>query len=73
MACEQTFLILGASGDLTSRLLLPGLASLVDADQTGDILLIGSAVDDLSEKEWQDKVRRSIRAAGEAGERHGFV
>jgi len=63
LAPGQTFLILGASGDLTSRLLLPGLASLVDAGQTGEILLVGSSVDDWSEEQWRGRVRESLDAA----------
>ncbi|HNC05790.1 MAG TPA: hypothetical protein PLS38_05750, partial [Solirubrobacterales bacterium] len=69
MAHRQTFLILGASGDLTSRLLLPGLASLVDAGQTGDLLLVGSSVDEWSQEEWRDRVRNSLEKSGGAGER----
>ncbi|HNC15816.1 MAG TPA: hypothetical protein PLV77_07945, partial [Solirubrobacterales bacterium] len=68
MAHRQTFLILGASGDLTSRLLLPGLASLVDAGQTGDLLLVGSSVDEWSQEEWRDRVRNSLEKSGGAGE-----
>ena len=66
MAHEQTFLILGATGDLTARLLLPGLASLVDSGGAGDLLLVGSSNQDLGDEEWQAKVRES--AAGSGGE-----
>ncbi|MFN8142608.1 MAG: glucose-6-phosphate dehydrogenase [Solirubrobacterales bacterium] len=69
MAHRQTFLILGASGDLTSRLLLPGLASLLDAGQTGDLLLVGSSVDEWSQEEWRDRVRNSLERSEGAGER----
>jgi len=65
---RQTFLILGASGDLTARLLLPGLASLVESGQAGDVLLVGSSVEDWSDAEWRDRVRDSFREAGAAGE-----
>ena len=69
MAHEQTIVILGASGDLTSRLLLPGLASLVDSGHTGDLLLIGSSVDDWSQEDWRERVRGSIGTLGEPGEK----
>lgn len=69
MAHEQTIVTLGASGDLTSRLLLPGLASLVDSGHTGDLLLIGSSVDDWSQEDWRERVRGSIGTLGEPGEK----
>lgn len=38
----QTLLILGARGDLTARLLLPGLGVLVAASSLDGLYLIGS-------------------------------
>ncbi len=66
MPHDQTFLILGASGDLTARLLLPGLASLADSGQSGDLLLIGSSRVDMDEEEWRGLVRDSVGAGGDA-------
>ncbi|PPF78939.1 glucose-6-phosphate dehydrogenase [Subtercola sp. Z020] len=57
-----TLLILGASGDLTERLLLPGLGSLieggVDADReaVSGLRLIGSGRSPRSKEEWQKTV-----------------
>lgn len=39
----ETLIILGAGGDLTSRLLLPGLASFLTSDEAQSLALIGSA------------------------------
>lgn len=68
MAREQTFVILGASGDLTSRLLLPGLASLVDAGLADDLLLVGSSVDEWTDDQWRERVRTSFESGGSPGE-----
>ena len=46
----QTLVVLGASGDLTARLLLPGLGGLVAAGAGGDLALIGS-----DRVEWDDE------------------
>jgi len=40
---KQTLLILGATGDLTARLLLPGLGALVASGGGAQLLLVGSA------------------------------
>ena len=39
----QTLLILGASGDLTARLLLPGLGGLLATGSVGELQLVGGA------------------------------
>ncbi|HJE59815.1 MAG TPA: glucose-6-phosphate dehydrogenase, partial [Nocardiopsis listeri] len=52
----QTLIILGAQGDLTERLLLPGLGTLVAADSLGDLLLIGSGQGEGTDRRWQEKV-----------------
>jgi len=62
----QTLLILGASGDLTARLLLPGLGRLVDAGGVGDLTLLGSGTDDWDDGTWRDRVRESFGTVGEA-------
>ena len=48
---RQTLLILGASGDLTARLLLPGLGRLVAAGGPAGLSLLGSGAQD-----WDDEV-----------------
>ena len=42
----RTLVILGASGDLTARLLLPGLGFLLAIQPEREITVIGSARDD---------------------------
>jgi glucose-6-phosphate 1-dehydrogenase len=52
----ETLVILGAGGDLTSRLLLPGLASLLGSSRGSDIQLIGVDREALSDAAWQKRV-----------------
>jgi glucose-6-phosphate 1-dehydrogenase len=60
----QTLLVLGAAGDLTSRLLLPGLATLLAGGDSRDLLLIGSDRDDWDDDRWRERVARSFATAG---------
>lgn len=55
MTATATLLILGADGDLTSRLLLPGLGTLLAAYDV-DIEVIGSGLRELGDAEWRDLV-----------------
>ena len=57
---EQTLLILGASGDLTARLLLPGLGALLEAEPEHDLLLLGSGMDDWDDERWRETAKRSF-------------
>ncbi|MBM6621211.1 glucose-6-phosphate dehydrogenase [Micrococcaceae bacterium RIT802] len=52
----KTLLILGASGDLTGRLLLPGLAQLIATGREADLVLVGAGSTDFSEQDWKDRV-----------------
>jgi glucose-6-phosphate 1-dehydrogenase len=69
----DTLLILGAGGDLTKRLLLPGLATLLagpwgeERDQTP--VLLGSGLDPMSNDAWRGRVKESFKSAGVAGRR----
>ncbi len=63
----DTLLILGASGDLTRRLLLPGLATLLGSKQGRPMQLVGSGMEELSDKEWHDRVSASFKASGATG------
>lgn len=56
--------ILGASGDLTHRLLLPGLGTLLKAEPKRAVHLVGAAADDLTQEQWQQRVRDSIQGSG---------
>jgi glucose-6-phosphate 1-dehydrogenase len=67
----KTLLILGASGDLTGRLLLPGLARLVAAGRADGLRLVGAGSDPWTPEQWRDRVRSSFSAAAEAADPHG--
>lgn len=60
MAVPVTLAILGASGDLAERLLLPGLGTLLSTNPEYDVTLVGCAVDELSRDEWVTRVRESM-------------
>ena len=60
---QTTLLILGASGDLSKRLLLPGLATLLEVKDDWDVQLVGAGVEDLSDDEWKAQVRESFENA----------
>ena len=63
-----TFLLLGASGDLSGRLLLPALGQLLDAEpERRNLMLIGAGAEDWSQDAWRERVRSSF-AAGDASE-----
>ncbi|GAA3704218.1 glucose-6-phosphate dehydrogenase [Zhihengliuella alba] len=57
---ETTLLILGASGDLTSRLLLPGLATLLAAEPSREVRVAGSDLKEIDDAEWRDLVRQAF-------------
>ena len=59
-----TLVILGASGDLTHRLLLPGLGTLLRAKPDYAVSLVGAAFDDLDEEAWRGRVREALGEGG---------
>ena len=59
-----TLVILGASGDLTHRLLLPGLGTLLRARPSLDVTLVGAAFDDLDDATWRERVREALAEGG---------
>lgn len=61
---KATLVILGASGDLTRRLLLPGLGSLLRTHHDHDIKLVGAAAADLNQDDWRTRVGEALRAGG---------
>ena len=63
----KTLLILGASGDLTGRLLLPGLARLVATGGAPGLKLVGAGSDPWTPEEWRDRVRSAFADAGTSG------
>lgn len=58
-----TLVILGASGDLTRRLLLPGLGTLLAAEPTRAVRVVGADRVELGQDEWQGKVRDAFAEA----------
>ncbi len=56
----RTLLILGASGDLTGRLLLPGLARLVRHGKASNLRLVGAGSDPWSADQWQERLKASF-------------
>lgn len=56
----KTLLILGATGDLTGRLLLPGLAALVATGRAGRLKLVGAGSDPWSPEQWQERVHDAV-------------
>jgi glucose-6-phosphate 1-dehydrogenase len=65
---KQTLLILGVSGDLAVRLLLPGLAGLLASGGGEGISLVGSDVKDWDDKRWRERVAESFAAGGASGD-----
>ena len=70
---SATIVILGATGDLTARYLLPGIAQLVERDLLGeDLRLVGVANDDLDEAGFRDRVRAKLAEHAKGLERITF-
>ncbi|CAL9341477.1 hypothetical protein [Streptomyces sp. DH-12] len=63
----QTLLVLGARGDLTKRLLLPGLGSLVAASGLTGPHLVGSDRGEGSDEEWRALVARAFSEGDASG------
>jgi glucose-6-phosphate 1-dehydrogenase len=56
----ETLIILGAGGDLTSRLLLPGLASFLASGEAQHLTLIGVDRQEMDDAAWQSCVSASF-------------
>jgi glucose-6-phosphate 1-dehydrogenase len=60
----STFLLLGASGDLSGRLLLPALGELLEKEpEHRDVVLVGAGAEELSAEDWRERVRSSLATA----------
>jgi glucose-6-phosphate 1-dehydrogenase len=68
-----TLVILGAGGDLSKRLLLPGLGQLLDSGRGGDLRLLGVGQDPMTAESWRIRVAASFAASGASGERSEAV
>jgi glucose-6-phosphate 1-dehydrogenase len=62
---SPTLVVLGPAGDLTGRLLLPGLAGLVNRRKVG-LSLIGSDRIDWDDSQWRDRVQHAFASQVEA-------
>ena len=63
-----TLLILGAGGDLTHRLLLPGLASLLAAEPSRTVRVVGADRAELTQTQWKDRMRDAFAIVDPPGE-----
>lgn len=61
---SATLAILGASGDLTHRLLLPGLGTLLRNRPGIDVRLVGAAYDGLTDEGWRGRVQEALAEGG---------
>lgn len=57
MTDATTLIILGATGDLTKRLLLPALAQLLAEQPSRRVTLVGAGNEELTETAWRKRVR----------------
>ncbi len=62
----ETLIILGAEGDLTSRLLLPGLASLLSSSRGRSLQLIGVDRAPMTDAKWQSLVAKAFKGSPSA-------
>lgn len=62
-----TLIILGATGDLTARLLLPGLGRLLTEEPERRLTLIGADLTADPSPSWPDTVREAFASVGAAG------
>ncbi|SDQ44728.1 glucose-6-phosphate dehydrogenase [Quadrisphaera sp. DSM 44207] len=58
-----TLLVLGATGDLTARLLLPGLGSLLAAGRAEPLQLVGAGTEDWDDARWRSRVHEAFAGA----------
>ncbi|MFH5823425.1 glucose-6-phosphate dehydrogenase [Georgenia sp. AZ-5] len=59
----RTLLVLGGSGDLAGRLLLPGLGRLLASGGAPHLRLVGAGADDWDDERWRDRLRRAFTVA----------
>lgn len=63
MDAETTLVILGASGDLSARLLLPALGQLLTTEPDRRVRLIGAGTQDWKDEDLREVVRTSFNSA----------
>ncbi|MPV50614.1 glucose-6-phosphate dehydrogenase [Pseudactinotalea sp. HY160] len=64
MTTPTTLLVLGASGDLTRRLLLPGLGSLLERDPDRPLRIVGADRADLGADGFADRLGEALAEGG---------
>jgi glucose-6-phosphate 1-dehydrogenase len=68
-ATISTLMVLGASGDLANRLLMPALGKLLDAEpHRRGLVLLGAGAEAWDDRSWKEHVRTSLRGAQVSGE-----
>ncbi len=68
-ATISTLLVLGASGDLAHRLLLPALGKLLDVEpHRRGLVLLGAGAEAWDDQTWKEHLRGSLRGAQVSGE-----
>jgi glucose-6-phosphate 1-dehydrogenase len=66
----RSLLVLGASGDLAGRLLLPALGQLMSSDSGPDTLhVVGAGIEQWDDATWRDRVRESFAMVSAKGPR----
>jgi glucose-6-phosphate 1-dehydrogenase len=64
---ERTLVIMGASGDLTKRWLLPGLGALLAKGGVQGLSVIGSGIEAWDDERWRATIAESFRSGGARG------
>jgi len=64
----QTLVILGGSGDLSSRLLLPALGQLLTRQPERRVRLVGAGAEDWTDAHWRQVVRASFKTVKASGD-----
>ncbi|WP_308465101.1 glucose-6-phosphate dehydrogenase [Rathayibacter soli] len=63
----KTLLVLGASGDLSARLLLPALGQLLTSQGERRLTLVGAGSEEWSDAVWRARVRESFKTVKASG------
>ena len=64
MSNPASLVILGASGDLTHRLLLPGLGTLLKLHSRPELTLVGGAMEEMGDEQWKQVVATALTEGG---------